>query len=278
LVGIPGAAYAGPPILNEVDDAWVSPAGKWAVVATDGHSALVPLSGSNSRQPSGAGLIDAADRVVWSHDGCTALLYSSNSKLLQLVRVCAEAAAGEPIDLSPWGAAATLAIDAGGRRIAFGVAGAGLYGFDAGQSPALLSNMALPVAAAFDDSGRLYAVDGATQQLLQFDTGASGFTFASLAESADSPALDVSGLAVSAGGRYVMVADRGNRTIRVYDTASHALSATLPLDFAPTRMDAISTSPVFLLNGDNENEWLLLLDARNIPATYFVPASTEDRQ
>jgi hypothetical protein len=75
-----------------------------------------------------------------------------------------------------------------------------------------------------------------------------------------------------------MVADRGNRTIRVYDTASHALSATLPLDFAPTRMDAISTSPVFLLNGDNENEWLLLLDARNIPATYFVPASTEDRQ
>src|SRR5262249_22252015 len=151
---------------------------------------------------------------------------SSVAKVLQPVRFCAGGpAAGEAIDLSPWGSATTLAIDPAGRRIAFGVAGAGLYVFDAGQSPALLSDIAQPAAAAFDDQGRLYPLDGAPQRLLQFDPGGSGFEFASLAASADSPAIDAVGMAVSAGGRFVMLADRAGRAVRVYETATRTLSA-----------------------------------------------------
>jgi hypothetical protein len=280
LVGVPGATYAGSPVLRDVDAAWVSPSGKWAVITKSGDAALVRLSGLDAGQPSTSELIPNADRVVWSRDGGDALLYSSRSNELQVVHVSAnQPAADAPLDLSPWGAVGPLAIDPAGRMVAFGVAGVGLYIIEASHVPALVSDIHQPVAAAFDENGRLYAVDDATRRLLQFDPGgAGGFEFASLAAPEDGSAVDTAGLAVSAGGRYLMLADRASRTVRVYDTASRALNNVIGLDFAPTRMEAISPGPVFLLNGDNRNEWLLLLDARNTPSTYFVPASEEDGQ
>jgi hypothetical protein len=278
LMGIPGAAYTGAPVLNAVDGASVAPGGSWAIIVKDGHSTIIPLSGVVAGDPSDTALIDDVDRVVWSRNGAAALLYSSTASQLQLVRVSTGAATADaPLDLSPYGPAVALTIDPAGRKIAFGITGVGLYAFDAGQSPALLSDMAQPAAAAFDDNGRLYAVDAATQRLLQFDPAAGASEFAVLSQP-DGPTVDAAGMAVSAGGRYLMLADRSAHAVRVYDTASGALSNMLALDFAPTRMDAISAGPIFLLNGDAGNEWLLLLDARNIPATFFVPASTEDRQ
>jgi DNA-binding beta-propeller fold protein YncE len=220
-------------------------------------------------------MIDQVDRVLWNSDGSYALLYSSSGNRLQRVRFSDTAVADAPVDLSPWGQATTLAIDPAGQRIAFGAAGSGLYLFQAGQPPFPLSSMASPAAAAFDGTGqRLYAVDLDQLQIVEFDSGSSASVFASLAP-ADGPAVKPVGLAVSGGGRYLILADSAAQSVRVYETASRSLTNTIPLDFMPSRLEALSTG-TFLLNGDNSNEWLLVLDARQIPSISFVPANQEN--
>lgn len=278
LVGIPGAAQIGAPLLNEVDFASAGPDGKWGVVTKAGRSSFVQdLAGLAPSELPADGLIDAVDRVVWSRGGDFALLYSSSTNRLQRVRISASGAVADPpLDLSPWGAVTTLAIDPAGLRIAFGAAGSGLFYFDAGQSPALLSSIAKPASAAFDGAGRrLYAIDLDQQQILEFESGSSAMTFAPLAQ-ADSPAVSPVGLAVSGDGLYLLLADGAARAIRVYDIASRSLADTIALDFAPSRLEALSSAPTFLLNGDNSGEWLLVLDARRFPGVSFVPANREE--
>ena len=222
-------------------------------------------------------MIDAVDRVVWSRDGAFALLYSSSGNQLQRVRLSDNSVlADAPVDLSSLGRVTTLAIDPAGRQIAFGVAGSGLYLCVTGQAPALLSSMAKPVAAAFDDTGlRLYAADLDQQQIVEFDSGSGPLPFASLAQP-DGSVLNPVGLALSGDGRYLLLADRAAPAVFVYEIASQNLANTIPLDFAPSRFDALSTNKTFLLNGDNSNEWLLVLDASQIPVVYFVPASQQE--
>jgi hypothetical protein len=223
------------------------------------------------------GLIDAVDRVAWSRDGSTAILYSHSGNQLQRIRVTAsEALVDAAAGFSPSGRLTTLALDPAGRQVALGVEGTGLYLFEAGQSPALLSAMARPAAATFDDTGRrLYAVDLDSQQIVEFDSGSGPLEFAALAQTA-APVPAPAGMAVSANGRYLMVADSSSRAIRVYETASRSLVTTIALDFAPTRLERLASDPLFLLNGDAGNEWLLILDARQTPAIYFVPAGQEE--
>ena len=62
----------------------------------------------------------------------------------------------------------------------------------------------------------------------------------------------------------------------MFETNSRSLANTIPLNFAPSRFEALSAAPAFLLNGNDPNEWLLVLDASQIPAVYFVPASGEE--
>jgi hypothetical protein len=85
------------------------------------------------------------------------------------------------------------------------------------------------------------------------------------------------GLAVSGDSRYLLLADAASRSICVYNTASHDLLNTIPLDFAPSRLEALSATPTFLLNGDRSNEWLMIMDAATSPRVYFVPAVAPTR-
>jgi hypothetical protein len=279
LFGIPGATHIGSTLLDEVDSASIAPGGKWALIAKGGHTSFMRgLSDLAPVESSPDGVIDAVDRVLWNRDGSYALLYSSSGNRLQRVRLSDTGAiADRPVDLSPWGQAIALAIDPAGQQIAFGVEGLGLYLFGPGQSPALLSSMASPAAAAFDGTGRrLYAVDLDRQRIAEFDSGSSVWEFASLARP-DAPAVNPVGLAVSGDGRYLMLADSAAQAVRVYETASGSLTNTIPLDFTPSRFEALSPG-TFLLNGDNRNEWLLVLDGRQLPSISFVPANREEAQ
>jgi hypothetical protein len=276
LFGIPSAAHIGPSVLDQVDSASIAPDGKWALITKGGHSSLMRgLSDLAPTESSPGGLIGEVDRVQWNRDGSYAVLYCSSGNRLQRVQLYDTwAIADAPLDLAPWGQATALAIDPAGR-IAFGVAGLGLYLLGAGQSPVLLSSMAGPAAVAFDGTGRrLYAVDLDQQQIVEFDDGSSTLQFASFAQP-DRPALIPVGMAVSGDGLYLMLADSTAQAVRVYDTASRTLAKTIPLDFIPSRFEALSPSS-FLLNGDISNEWLLVLNARQIPDIFFVPANRED--
>ncbi|HYW46539.1 MAG TPA: hypothetical protein VE959_26980 [Bryobacteraceae bacterium] len=277
LLGVPGAAWIGPPVLSEVDRASIAPGGRWAVLTKAGSARFVcGLSDLAPSESPADGLIDAVDRVVWSRDGAFALLYSSSGGQLQRVRLSDSAVfVDSPIALSPAGQVTALAIDPAGQQIAVGITGSdagGLYLFNAAQSPARLSSMAQPAAAAFDETGsKLYAVDVDSQQILEFDSGAGGFEFALLSPP-DGPALNPAGLAVSGSSRYLLLADKTARAVRIYETASRTLVDTISLDFAPRGFEALSSGPSFLLNGGSSEEWLLVLDARQYPVVYFVPA------
>ena len=285
LLGIPGATHADTPILSRVDSASIAPGGKWAFITKARHAAFVGgLSGmAPLESPVGgpAGLIDAVDRVVWSRDGSFALLYSSSRSRLQRVQLSGDQPlADSPIDLSSWGKVTTLAIDPAGQQIAAGFAASGLYLFSAGltgQSPALLAPMAQPLAATFDGAGKLlFAIDPDAQQIVQFQSGSGISEFVSLVQT-DGPAVNPAGLAVSGDGRYLVLADSATQSVFVYETSSRSLANTIPLSFAPSRFDALSAGPVFLLNGDQRKEWLLILDASQVPVVYFVPANVEER-
>ena len=280
MLGIPDATYIASPLLSEVDSASVAPGCKWAFITKSGRNFFMHgLSDAAPVESSADGLIQAVDRVVWSRDGSFALIYSSSGAQLQRVHFSdTDVFADAPLDLSPWGQVTALAIDPTGQQIAFGVTGSGLYLFNTSQSPALLSSMAKPVAAAFDDTGlRLYAADLDLQQIVSFDSGSGPLPFASLAQP-DGSALNPIGLAVSGGGQYLLLADSATRTVRVFETDSQNLVNTIPLDFAPSRFEALSAGPTFLLNGDNSNEWLLILDARQVPSVYFVPAIPTEKK
>src|SRR5262249_37071224 len=182
LRGVPGSSYVGSPVLNEVDAASIAPGGQWALVTKNGRSAFVRgLSDAISAESSPDSLIAAADRVVWNRDGSAALLYSSSANQLQRIRLPgSNATADAPLDL-PAGRLTALAIDQAGRQIAFGIAGSGLYLFNAGDSPALISSIAQPAAAAFDETGRkLYTVDLDSLRILQFDSGSAQSDFTTI--------------------------------------------------------------------------------------------------
>ena len=268
IVGVRGAAQLGAAVLDQTDIAWVAPGGRAAIAGKNGRTIVL----RDFAETAVDGLIDSPDRVAWSSGGSYAVLYSSATGRLQRLRFTPDAAlADPPSDLSQLGRVSALAIDVTGRQIAIGIADAGLYLVNDGQSPALISSTAQPAAAAFDDSSqRLYALDLEKGRIIQFEPGAGEAQFASLDQ------MDPASLAVSGNGQYLLVTDRAARAVQVFDIASRTLANTITLDFAPSRLERLSNSPVFLLNGDNPNEWLLVLDASQTPGVYFVPAPGEE--
>jgi hypothetical protein len=278
LVGIPGSSYLGAAVLNDVSEAWVAPGGKWAFVTTQDHSALVRglLEGTPTESATGS-VMEGVDMVVWNNGASFAALYSSSTARLQRVRLTgAEVSVENPIDLSAWGTPDTLAIDGAGR-IALGIAGAGIYLVDGDQSPNLLMSMARPAAAAFSDTGRLYAVDRETRRIVEFGADGSPSDFATV-ETAGGVDFEPAGLAISGSGNYLMMADRGIQSLRVWETATRTPADSIRLDFAPRGIERLSAGAIFLLNRPNGTEWLLVLDAADMPRVYFVPAGEESAQ
>ena len=278
LLGIPGAMHVDAPILNRVDSASIAPGGQWGFVTRAGHTTFVRgLSDLAPAESSIDGLMDAADRVVWSRDGTFALLYSSSGSRLQRVQLSgSKPLADAPIDLSPWGQVTTLAIDPAGEQIAVGFAASGIYLFTTGQSPALLVSMAHPAAAAFDGTGNyLFAIDPRHTENCPIPIRGRNLGIR-LSGTADGPALHPAGMAVSGNGLYLVLADSASRSVLVYETNSRSLADTIPLNFAPSRFEALSAGPVLLLNGNDPKEWLSILDARQTPTVYIVPASARE--
>ena len=218
-------------------------------------------------------LMDAVDRVVWSRDGNFAVFYSAVHRRFQRVRFSAsEAMVDAPVDLAGNGPVTALAIDPAGRQIAIGVAGAGLFLADAGQAPVLLSSMTQPAAVGFrrwrapvrGRSGR-GAYCGIRRRI-----GApwnSPCWWSRMARR-----LKPAGLAVSSGGRYLMMIDRAAQAVSVYETGRTAWPTRCRSVAPPSRVEPLSAA-TFLFNGDESNGWLLILDATEDPTVYFVPAS-----
>jgi len=162
ILGVPGSAYLGSPVLSGLPFTSLSPDGTLGI--TLGGPAPALLSGLLSSLPVETPLdqaISAPDRVFWSADSTTAVLYSSAERLLQRLRIQSGNVVAEtpaPLEVVPAGIAVTadhiyLAHKDGRRILAF-----------PGLTPVLdeRDGLAEPVALALSADGRsLYVVERA---------------------------------------------------------------------------------------------------------------------
>jgi hypothetical protein len=278
ILGIPGAAVLGQPSWTQVDAASIAPGGAWAWTSAAGQSTfLCGLAGSSPAACPVDGLLAAVDRLAWNRDGSAALLYSSSAGQLQRVRFSGGQPLADPaLDISALGQVGALALDLSATRMVFGVAGSGFYLWDGQQAPVVLASTAQPGPAVFDGSGRLYAVDAAAMQIFEIDPGSAPAVFANL-QQPDGTQFDPAALAVSNGGGRLLLADRNGPGLCIYDTASGSITGVIPLNFTPTRLDPLSSGPIFVLNGDKPSEWLLGVDAGDTPRVFFVPAPEQEQ-
>jgi DNA-binding beta-propeller fold protein YncE len=168
-----------------------------------------------------------------------------------------------------------LAIDPAGAYVAFATSQRRLYLVANGQAPALLSSSLQAAVLAFDSTGeRLFAADPTSQQVVVFDSGAGPTPFAPIPQT-NGLALHPLGMALSAGDRYLLLAARDSQSVFIFDVGSQTLANTLSLAFAPTRFEPLSSDPSFVLNEGDRHEWLTILEGRETPRVYFVPAGEE---
>ncbi len=269
VLGVPGAAYLGRPVLAEVEAASVAPNGSAALAVKAGRLHLAAgLRGGRPEVAAIEGAIEGADRFAWSPDGATAAVCRSKARRAQIVsNLAGKPRAGAPIDLP--GDAVALAV--AGEMLLAGVAGenGGVYLLTAGGGARRLATAARP--AAMTIAGRdLYFADrerGHVWQVRDFSGQATPLLFA---EGLREPV----GLQVA--GKRLFVANAGDRTVEVYDLDARASIAALTLNAAPEGLEAFGGRSLWLLNavpaaGD---PFYVLDGGAESPAIYFIPAGT----
>lgn len=278
LLGYPGAAYPGEPSLDNVDFASISPDGRWAVIVQNGQTRIL----RHFENSAGINLnLQTPERVIWSADQTIALLYSSTSNVMQAIRLRDSGPELErETDLSTLGPVTMLALSGSGDRVAVGTRG-GVYQFSANQQPVRIGTSANPVHAVFGDNGKsLYVLDkGAQWVILVFGKEGREEQLPLMLEgAADGPAADPVSIHLSGNARYLLVADRARKALQVYDTSVMRLASELPLDYAPSTLELLTTGSVFLVKPGAEGITnFLIVMAKDYPEIYFVPPPGPDR-
>lgn len=270
MLGMPGAAYLGEPVLAGVEAAGIAPNGTAALIVMEGR--LYLATGLKSAEPLTAvveGAIEGADRFAWAPDGSYAAVYSSKSDRAQILRDLATApSAGEPSEFSALPGTVTALAVAGDLVIA-GVADAeagGLYAAAAGETPRILAKAAQPAAITVA-GGDLYFADRERGQVWQIGDFAGDATPLLFAEGLEAP------VGVQLSGKRLFVANAGNSTLDVFDLEARASAGRIALDAAPATLEAFGGRSLWLLNSAvDASAPLYVLDGAADPAVYFVPA------
>jgi hypothetical protein len=245
VLGVPGSAYVGRPILYAVQPASVAPDGTAAVAVAPGG--LVWITGLDTPTPlTHAIALDGplSGSIRWNGDS-SAVAVTSGDTLRIYGRSGNELISRASIDLAPLSAAGSiLALDRSGVRVLFGIDSAGLYLLSADAPPQLLASLSRPAYVALARQDRdLFVTDRADKRVLQIRDFATSPELLPVARITEDTA-DVAGLAYVAGN--LLVADRGGRRVVVLDPAG-LLVRQIDLDFAPDRLETLPGSSVLLL-------------------------------
>lgn len=272
ILGLPGAAYLGDPLLVDLEWASVAPSGEVALAVKDGrwYAVRSPAAGASWAELEGSLL--APERAAWSPDG-TAAVVSTAEGGLRFFRDLL----GSPV------ASATVAVPGRVQALAVGAAGdcavaavkgeerGGLYLACPGASAQLLTpgdHTAMALARGGRD---LFVADrsGRILEIQDFREAARVLPFAEM----PGPGWDPVGLAVSPDQRYLWVAHRSEPRVDSFDLESRALAGQVAVEGEPAMLEPLAIKSVFLLRSTGKaGEPLLVLEAGVEPAVYFVPA------
>ena len=294
IMGLPGAAFLGAAASSTWDLAMPSPDGKRAVALRGAELSLI----GDLSQPDAAtdlgGVIETVDRMVWSADSSTAVLYSSRSNQLQRITgLNTTPAIQPPIDLSGAGGVSGWAISPEGGSIAYAT-NTSVYLLAGASSGSAISlgGFSNPRALAFaSDGASLFVFDRATQKISRVAT-ASGATLDSFAVSTDT-ANRVAGPSRSAGvlRRMPPVRQTSQPDIRdlaattdgakllaaradalcVYDLSRRTPDHCDSLDVSPASIQAIGPG-VFVLNYPRTAGLPVWLWDGGAGSVFFVPS------
>lgn len=266
MVGIPGSSYLGGKIMDGLDAAAVSPDGLLALAVKEGKLGRLDMRTAELNWTELAAAGDGA-MIVWNQASNAAAVRNSNGRI-DLWR----SLDGSPqsVSLGDLENVISMAVDAGGL-VAAGTA-TGIYRLREGEAPELLARLTDLSALALDAAGvSLFAADRKQNTVLELnDWRNSG---AAILLASDSIGVDApSALAVSADGKSLIVANGGETAgLLLIDRATRAVSASMALEFRPTRLDRLSDGVSYLLNNRQNGQPLEVLSGGNDAKVFFVP-------
>lgn len=261
--GFVGAAHLGAALVQDADAASASADGTLAIASRFGSLELI--RGFDSAAPARLTLSQEPGDVLfaWSgHDVAAVFLASRKVQIWRNLDTTADQASTFDLSLVD-GAIRNVLLD--GDRLVLATQG-GLYLSTTGTTRQLL---ALSDPSAVVRSGNhLFIADRAAGQVIllrDYSTAAITERFADVAAPV--------GLQLTKTTLLVTSAD--TRSVDAFDLVTKARTASLELDFLPTRMESLGANPLALLNSGSSSEPLYVLDSRNALQVYFVPAGRD---
>ncbi len=261
--GFVGAAHLGAALVQDADAATASTDGSLAIASRFGSIELI--RGFDSAAPTRLTLIQEPGDVLFAWSGHDVAAVFPATRKVQIWRNV-DTAADQPstFDLSLVdGAIRGVLLDR--DRLVLATQGA-LYLSTGGTTRQLL---ALSDPSAVVRSGNhLFIADRAAGQIILLRDYATSALSERFAEVAAPVGLQLSKTAL-------LVASADTRTVDAFDLTSKLRTASLELDFQPTRLESLGIHPLALLNSGSSNEPLYVLDSRNALQVYFVPAGRD---
>lgn len=278
VVGLPPSAYLGAPVLTKTPLASVAPNGKYAIALVGTRPNLIAdLTAAPVAPAELIGSMDSPDRIVWAADSASAVLFSSTASSLQFLRGGDAMLSPDPaIDLSTAGTGfVLLAADPAHGRAAIALngpsTGAVYLVEDSGAITPLGSFTDAVAGGALTAGGTLYIAGQSSHQVWMLQNPKSGGSPQAVLGQADG-VNQPAALAVDAGGSLLYLADKADRTIRVYDMASWTRIDELTLDSVPSTLEAFGAS-LFLVNARRDaSDPVLLLKTGPGRTVMFIPA------
>ncbi len=275
VIGSVGSASLGQPLFSS-SFASVAPHQNYALAFQGDRCILVTGLGSGQiSMVEVPGSFSRPEGLSWSTDGTTAVLYSRTGNSIQILSGIPAAVTVSPsISVSALGGSLTsVATDVHGARVVIGMLGdaSGVYQTSNGGLFSLLLPGIKPVALAVtDDGGTLYALDGASGQVVQqnlADLSSQSWPLDGLTD----PVALLSGRDVT-DRSVVYVAGQSDRLLQVFDASTHGVVASLPLSFSPQGIEPLGSNSYLFNSRVTGDDILWSFTNASQPALYFVPA------
>ncbi|MEK7407833.1 MAG: hypothetical protein AAB225_22415 [Acidobacteriota bacterium] len=262
MLGVPGGAWLGAPVVSDVDWAVVAPDGRQALVGRGGEACLVRSLPDAAHEGIRLGKTSRAALAAWNLESSAAVLRTEAGLLL----------VGDVglVELeSPAGPVSALAVDGSGKNV-LAITGSAVYLLSPGLPPRLLMGIDGGGAVAVHRQSAFVAGQNQVFEIRNF--AEPGGAQVRPLHTARDGLSDITGLACSRDGRRLLIADRGLRTVTVYDPGTGAPAATIELDFVPDGIELVAGSELYLLKPGGGPAPFYVLAGGPVPGVYFVPA------
>jgi WD40 repeat protein len=281
VVGFPGSAYLGEPMLKQVDGAFIAPDADSALIVESETAVFV--RGLHQGETVKVPIADATlpiDQAAWTEDSTAVAAYSSATQSIRVYRLTPSSVrSGTPIDLSfVTGEVTSVAVNSDGSQIVIGVRDAvdgGLYAVSETMPVSKIMASSDPGAAVFaKSSNTLFAIDRASRQVVRFRHGVNEGPD-TLSLTGEDALTDAVGIALSSDERKLYLAGGADQCVRTYDIQTGQLMQEVQSSAPPAGLLRLSGSgSVFALGARAGNEQpLWIFDSRTASSVFFVPAA-----